>query len=112
MMVAIASRTVMENISWLKCTKESPRAASISENSEIWARDIAVKKDVLFLYPKNDVVSIVIMVLAITVSKIKAISGFKMELNVPGISCIPSETKNITEKKSLNGFILPIISIL
>ena len=50
--------------------------------------------------------------LAIKTINSKIINGFKIRLNVLSNNVMPKETKNITEKKSLSGFILPMISIL
>ena len=102
----------MVNISWFICPNKSPCATIINENSEIWASDIDVKKAVLFLYPKNAVVKIIIKGLTIITSNSKTTNGLRISLNVPNSSSIPKETKNITEKKSLKGLILPMISIL
>ena len=71
-----------------------------------------VEKLILFLYPKNEHINIVITGLRNKISNKNKISGLIIDCIEPIASPKPSETKNIVAKKSLNGFILLAISIL
>ena len=47
-MVTKATPAIMEKISEEICPRRSPWVTRIKENSEIWARETAVRKEVLF----------------------------------------------------------------
>ena len=108
----IATNTVKVNISLLICPKEIPCITIIKENSLIWAREIAVKNPVRFLYPKNEHINIVIIGLNIKINNIIKINRPIIDLKDVVIRPIPKETKNIVAKKSRRDLTFPIISKL
>ena len=104
--------TVNEKILCPIWPKSIPWATIIRLNSLIWARLIPVRKEVLFVYLNLDVTKIMIRGLIKSMNNIKIISGPIILEKFVNSSSIPRLTKNSVEKKSLNGFTLPIISTL
>ncbi len=92
------------------CPKRRPWAAIINENSEIWAREIPVKKLVLFLYANAFTIRVMSRGLRRIAANIIIVRGIKMLL--AKVNCSPRETKKIIAKKSLRGRIFPSISML
>jgi hypothetical protein len=83
------------------------------ENSLICHSDIPVRKLFFLVCPRNPSTIIVIIGLIISTNTINTISGITIDkCVVQKLTCDPSNTKNITIKKSLNGLILLVISNL
>src|SRR3989344_2706278 len=101
----IARIIVMENISFETWPRIRPCAARIRENSETWAKDIEVRKDVLFVYLNTAHDSMTISGLNRMTIRKNTSSGKIIFLRLINAISRPSETKNKIEKKSLNGFI-------
>ena len=102
--------TIETNV-WGNIPREYPVAIMINENSLICANEMPVKKDGLALKPMIDIKNQIINGLQINTNKDSKIIGHIRYLIPVKTICIPSVTKKIVAKKSLNDFILEAISI-
>jgi hypothetical protein len=90
-----------------------PIATIRKENSLICPSDIQVRKLFFLVCQRNPSVIIVISGLPISTKTEKIITGIiSVIFVVEKFTCDHNNTKNITIKKSLNGFILLVISNL
>ena len=84
-----------------------------NENSLICPSDIPVRKLFFLVCPRNPKITMVTIGLMTNTKAMKITSGSSIDiLVVQKFTCDPNNTKKITIKKSLNGFILLVISNL
>ena len=84
----------------------------INENSLICPSDIHVRKLFFLVCPRNPRIIMVMIGLMISTNPMKMTTGRAMFPICSKLTCDPSNTKNMTMKKSLNGLILLVISNL